>query len=142
MDGNQDIPQFPLQVFYDGSCSVCAREIEHYLQQDHGGRLRAVDISAADFEPELYHISLDAFMYELHAIDSAGRLYRGVGAFRAIWQAFPAHSVYRLLGSIISLPLIDPLARLSYKLFAKIRPFLPKRASTCDSGVCRRKHIN
>lgn len=139
MSSHQEIPRFPLKVFYDGSCSVCAAEIKHYLQQDHGGKLSAVDISTADFDPEPYRISLDAFMYELHAIDSAGRVYRGVGAFQAIWQAFPLLSVYRLMGSIISLPLVDQVARLSYKAFARIRPFLPKRKSSCSNGICRQK---
>ena len=137
MPDNKVTPQFPLQVFYDGACSVCVREIEHYLQQDHGGRLRAVDISAAGFDPESYHIPLDAFMYELHAIDRAGRIFRGVEAFRAIWQAFPPLSVYRLMGSLISLPLVDPVARLLYKAFARIRPFLPKRKNSCTNGICK-----
>lgn len=38
-------PRFPLNVFYDGSCIVCAAEIEHYLKKDHGEKLVAIDIS-------------------------------------------------------------------------------------------------
>jgi len=139
MPDNNDIPQFPLLVFYDGACSVCAREIEHYLQQDHGGRLRAVDISAADFDAESYHIPLARFMFELHAIDGAGTVYSGVNAFRAIWQAYPTLSVYRIMGRFISLPLINQVAKLCYRAFARIRPFLPKRKSNCSNGICRLK---
>lgn len=131
------LPQFPLSVFYDGACSVCAAEIEHYLLQNHGGKLRAIDISAPDFDPEPYHVPLAAFMYELHAIDRTGRVFRGVAAFWAIWQAFPPISIYRFMGSFISLPLINPLARLFYKGFARVRPFLPKRKGSCSKGICR-----
>ena len=129
-------PDFPIRVFYDGSCSVCAAEIEHYLRQDHGGRLRAVDISVPDFEPEPFRIPLDEFMYELHVIDVNGQLYRGVDAFWAIWQAFPASTLYGILGGIITMPFINPVARLFYQIFAGIRPYLPKRHS-CGSGTCR-----
>ncbi|MFZ2948409.1 MAG: DUF393 domain-containing protein [Desulfuromonadaceae bacterium] len=129
-------PAFPIRVFYDGSCSVCAAEIEHYLSRNHGGRLLGVDISAPDFDPEPFRIPLAAFMYELHVIDGNGRIYRGVEAFRAIWGAFPDSTLYGLLGAIITMPLVNPLARLLYKCFARLRPYLPKRHS-CGGGTCR-----
>lgn len=129
-------PHFPIRVFYDGSCSVCATEIEHYLRQDHNGRLLAVDISARDFDPEPYCISLDAFMYELHVIDTRGVIYRGVEAFWAIWQAFPASTLYGALGILINIPVVNSVARLLYKGFARFRIYLPKRP-VCDSESCR-----
>jgi len=128
-------PHFPIQVFYDGSCSVCATEIEHYIRQDHGGRLIAVNITSPDFDAGLYHIPLESFMYELHVIDQSGSVYRGVEAFWSIWQAFPASTVYGIMGTVIQMPLINSLARLFYKVFARIRPYLPKRHS-CDNGTC------
>lgn len=129
-------PEFPLRVFYDGSCLVCATEIEHYLARNHEGRLQAIDISAPDFDPVPLRIPLDSFMYELHAIDNKSRLYRGVEAFWAIWQAFPASTLYGILGAVITMPAVNPVARLFYKGFARIRPYLPKRHS-CKSGTCR-----
>lgn len=129
-------PQFPVEVFYDGSCSVCATEIEHYLRQDQRGKLLAVDISAADFNPEPYGIALDEFMYQLHVIDRKGEIYQGVEAFWAIWQAFPSSAIYGIMGAVISMPLVTPFARLLYKGFARIRPYLPKK-HVCDSGTCK-----
>ena len=135
-------PEFPIRVFYDGSCSVCAAEIGHYLRQDHGGKLLAVDISAQDFDPEPYLIPLEAFMYELHVIDQRGEVYRGVEAFWAIWQAFPTSTIYGVMGAVIRMPVVNPVARLLYKGFAQIRTYLPKRKN-CDSGTCRiGKHGN
>jgi predicted DCC family thiol-disulfide oxidoreductase YuxK len=131
------MPQFPIQVFFDGSCAVCATEIEHYLQREPTGKIIAVDIAAADFNPAPYTISRDAFMRELHVIDSVGNVYRGVEAFMAIWQAFPDLSIYRCLGTFLGLPLVNPVARLLYKGFATVRPYLPKRKSSCSSGICR-----
>lgn len=131
-----DKPKFPLRVFYDGSCIVCATEIEHYLNLEHGGKLLAVDISHPDFDPDPFKIPLSLFMYELHAIDKDGQIYRGVEAFQAIWQAFPTSTLYGLLGAVITIPLVNPVARLLYYLFARIRPYLPKRHS-CNSGGCQ-----
>ena len=130
-------PSFPIRVFYDGSCAVCAAEIEHYRHQDHGGRLVLVDISSADFKPELYNISLQAFMYELHVIDRKGKIYKGIEAFWAIWQAFPASTLYGMMGTLITLPVVNPLARLCYKGFARIRGYLPKTKAGCADGTCR-----
>lgn len=129
-------PDFPITVFYDGSCIVCSTEIQHYQRQDHAGRLVLVDISAPDFEPGAYHIDLQAFMYELHVIDRNGSVYKGTEAFWAIWQAFPAFSLYGLMGRIITLPVVNPLARLCYRGFARIRRYLPKRQRECGSGTC------
>lgn len=128
-------PQFPIKIFYDGDCSVCAAEIDHYLRQDHGGKLMGVDIRAVDFDPEEYQITLSAFLYELHVIDAGSKIYCGVEAFWAIWQAFPPFTVYGLLGAIVTMPLINPVARLVYKGFAAIRPALPKR-DRCKDGSC------
>ena len=132
-------PRFPLNVFYDGSCIVCAAEIEHYLRKDHGGRLVATDISAPDFDPAPYQIPLADFMYQLHTIDQDGQVFTGVDSFRAIWQAFPSSTVYGTMGRIIRLPVVNQLARIGYRLFARLRPYLPKRHH-CESGTCRIHH--
>jgi predicted DCC family thiol-disulfide oxidoreductase YuxK len=128
-------PQFPIRIFYDGACVVCATEIEHYLRRDRDGRLVAMDISSPDFDPDEYQISLADFMYELHVIDRSGTIYRGVEAFWAIRQAFPASTVYGILGAIVTAPVLNPIARLLYQGFARIRPYLPKRHN-CTSGTC------
>ncbi|ABB30427.1 putative thiol-disulfide oxidoreductase DCC [Geobacter metallireducens RCH3] len=130
-------PEFPLSVFYDGSCSVCATEMEAYMRKEHGGRLLFVDISAPSFDPTPYGITLDAFMYQMHAIDRTGRVYLSVEAFWAIWQAFPASTLYGFLGALVMLPGVNLLARAGYRGFARIRKYLPRRRETCAGGSCR-----
>lgn len=126
-------PDFPLQVFYDGSCSVCASEIERYGRKDKNGRLILVDISAPGFDPAPLKITFTELMYQMHVIDRRGRVFRGVEAFWAIWQAFPTSNLLGLCGKLIMLPLVTPLARLCYRIFAAIRGFLPKRSRDCTS---------
>ncbi len=130
-------PAFPLRIFYDGSCIVCATEVERYGRKDHEGRLALVDISASDFDPTPYGIPLDAFMYQIHVIDAADRIYRGIDAFWAIWQAFPASTTYSLLGRLVAFPPLVPLAQFCYRLFACIRGCLPKRRRACTNDTCK-----
>ncbi len=130
-------PDFPLYVFYDGSCAVCASEIEHYQRLDRENRLILENIALPGFIAAAHGISREDFLYQLHVIDNGGRVYRGVEAFWAIWQAFPSSTLYGLLGTAIMLPLVNPLARLCYRCFARIRGYLPKRQDVCDSGSCR-----
>ncbi len=128
-----DIPEFPLKVFYDGACSVCGTEVERYGRKDRAGRLILVDISAPDFAPKEYGITLAEFMYEMHVIDRRGKVYKGPEAFWAVWQAFPTSTIYGLLGFLITLPGIRIPASLGYQGFARIRKYLPRR----KPPVCR-----
>ncbi len=126
-------PEFPLRVFYDGSCYVCSTEMLVYMGKKHEGRLQFTDISDPEFNPDEYGIRLADFMYQMHAIDRTGRLYRGVEAFWAIWQAFPASTWYGLLGALVTFPGVNVVARAAYRTFATIRKYLPKRRS----AVCK-----
>jgi predicted DCC family thiol-disulfide oxidoreductase YuxK len=130
-------PVFPLQIFYDGSCSLCATEVERYGRKDRDGRLILRDISAPGFDPVPFGITLAEFMYQMHVIDRSGKVFRGVEAFWAIWQAFPSSTLLGVCGRLIMLPLVNPLARLCYRMFAAIRGYLPKRRGDCTSGSCR-----
>jgi predicted DCC family thiol-disulfide oxidoreductase YuxK len=132
-----ETPRFPLRIFYDGACIVCATEVEHYGRRDHAGRLLLVDISAPEFDPTPLEISRDELMYQMHAIDADGRVYRNVEAFWAIWQAFPAATIYGLLGRLVTLPLLNSLARIGYRIFASLRRYLPRRERECSTGSCR-----
>lgn len=127
-----DKPVFPLTVFYDGSCRVCSGEMAHYRKMKHGGRLLFIDISAPDFEAEGYGISHRQFMEQMHAIDQNGRIFRGVDAFRAIWQAFPDSPIFRLLSRLLALPGISGISRIAYRAFAAGRKYLPKKPRKCN----------
>ncbi|AMV73418.1 DUF393 domain-containing protein [Desulfuromonas carbonis] len=127
-------PEFPLSVFYDGSCRVCSREIDHYRNLEHGGKLIFVDISAPDFEPALYGRSRREFMVQMHVRDAGGRYFLGVDSFPAIWEALPGPGYHRL-AKLIRLPGIHLLATLGYRLFARLRVYLPRRRD-CGQGHC------
>ncbi len=128
-------PEFPIKVFYDGSCYVCATKKYKYMGKDQGGRLEFVDITDPVFDPAEHGLSLADFMYQMHAIDRRGRVYRGVEALRAIWQAFPDSLWYGFLGGLVAIPGVNLIARAAYRAFAGTRKYLPKRSgATCRIG--------
>ena len=120
-------PVFPIKVFYDGSCYVCASEMNFYRENAPEGRLDFVDITAEGFEPGRYGLTQEDFMRQIHAMDKEGRMFEGVDAFWAIGKAFPAYSFYGILGALAMNPLFNPLARLLYWSFARFRKHLPKK---------------
>jgi len=131
---------YPLEIFYDGSCIICSTEMEVYRRRNPQQRLIFIDISTSEFSAEKYGRTQQQFMAELHVRDSNGCYFTGVDAFLALWGTFPAGSLYRLFGALISLPGIHMVARAGYLLFARYRHLLPKRKVDCESGTCHLKH--
>ena len=131
-----DKPTYPIEIFYDGSCAVCAAEMDFYRRRNPDGKLRFVDISAEDFDPARYGPDHDEFMQQLHVRDAQGSWYLAVEGFRAIWQAYPPKSLWGMLARLVSLPGVDRLARLGYRIFARYRHLLPKREKSCPDGTC------
>lgn len=131
---------FPIEIFFDGSCLVCATEMENYRNTNPDNRFVFVDISAAEFDAAEYGKTSAEFMAELHVRDANGVFYTGVDAFSTIWQAYPDFSFWRQVSALINLPGISLLSRFGYRLFARYRHLLPARAAQCDSGTCTTRH--
>jgi len=131
------MPTWPLAIFYDGACSVCSREIEHYLGLPHGGRLTAIDISRPGFVAADFGLDAASVHQRMHVRDRSGTLWVGVDAFPVIWAALPGRG-YAFLAWLVRLPGVHLLARLGYAVFARNRRFLPKRSAGCRGNTCDR----
>jgi predicted DCC family thiol-disulfide oxidoreductase YuxK len=128
---------YPLTIFYDGGCAVCAAEMAHYSRHNPSQRLRFVDISGPGFSAGKYGRSDREFMRRLHVQTANGAFATGVDAFLLIWNAYPRGTFYPLLGKIIGLPGVLSMARAGYSLLARFRHLLPGRKD-CGSGICLR----
>jgi len=130
--------RFPLEVFYDGACLVCASKMERYKKKNSGEKLRIIDISAVDFKAEKLGQRQEQLMEKLHVRDGDGRVYTDVDALAALWRAFPSRAVYRLLAALVSAPGLRQMAKGVYFLFARNRHLLPKKgrseSNACDAG--------
>lgn len=144
-------PRYPLTVFYDASCPMCAGEMCALKELDRDGRLALVDCSAPDFDDSVLAgtgISRAALMTRIHARDSGGRWLSGIDVFEAAYGAAGLLTAGRLWGSRRLRPVFDAvypsiarhrqlLSRLGIN--ALIR-FLMARlgAASLPTGSCRR----
>src|SRR6185369_1471721 len=57
---------FDIEVFYDGACPLCMREIRLLRGRDHRQRIRFVDIAAAGFDASSLGVTWEALMDRIH----------------------------------------------------------------------------
>ena len=88
-------------VLYNATCPVCSVETNHYarLSRKHGLPISFDDLNAACTLSK-WGIDADAAAKRLH-VQKEGKVYSGVPAFLALWQAMPG---YRWLAKLISTP--------------------------------------
>ena len=116
-------------MFYDGSCPLCRREVDHYRRLDRAGRVDWADIAADASALESRGVTRNQGMQRLHALDAEGHLVSGAWAFAAIWQELPGYRwLARTVRALHLLPAID----WAYRYFARWR-----FARRCADGACR-----
>jgi predicted DCC family thiol-disulfide oxidoreductase YuxK len=128
-------------VYFDGACHLCSREIEHYRKRDAGRRIKYVDISRSSFDAAREGLDPMRVQKELHVRLADGTVRTGVAAFAALWDVLPG---YGWLARISRHWLATPVLNASYRAFATVRPYLPKRSGTdgdaCATGTCATRH--
>ncbi|MFB9888055.1 thiol-disulfide oxidoreductase DCC family protein [Balneatrix alpica] len=127
---------YPLEVFYDGACPLCAKEMAWLAQQDRQQRLRLRDIQAVDFDASAEGLESSALDAQLHVRDAKGQVWQGVPAFVLIYRAVGRTSLARVL----ALPGLAPLWQWGYRHFARHRYRLSAWLGLTDScgQQCRR----
>jgi predicted DCC family thiol-disulfide oxidoreductase YuxK len=120
---------FDIEVFYDGDCPLCAREVRMLRRLDSRERLRFVDIAAPGFDRGSVGVTWEALMDRIHARLPDGTLVEGVEVFRRLYAAVG----FGPLVALTRLPGVAPLLDLGYRWFAKNRLRLTGR---CADGAC------
>ena len=130
--------EWPLTLYHDADCPLCAREINFLRKRSDPTRLILVDISAADFDAfQQTGRSLPVLQASLHGQDASGRWFTGLDATRASWLA----GGFKRASWILGLPPVRWLLLPGYRLFAWLRPSLhwlphPDGAARCKTGGC------
>ncbi len=120
-----------LEIFYDGDCPLCRREIKFMRKKDSSNRLIYTDIADPQFDAvKETGKTFEELMAKLHGRLPSGNLIAGPEVFRIAY----AELGYRSLVKLSRLPLISQLIGLGYNCFARLRPYLPGRK--CDD-TCR-----
>ncbi len=123
-----------VEVFYDGDCPLCRREIRLLRFLDRRGRIRFTNIAAPEFDAADLGIAWDDLMAEIHGRLPDGRWIRGVEVFRRLYSAVGCGPVVWFT----RLPLIRPLLDRAYRSFARNRLRWTGRCSPergCETGV-------
>jgi predicted DCC family thiol-disulfide oxidoreductase YuxK len=107
-----------IAVFYDGKCGLCRREITYYQRIAPVGRFQWIDITTTSEPFTALGYTVPEGLKALHVRDAKQNMHIGVDGFIVIWRALPR---WRLLALIVAMPIIRPLARACYALFAKWR---------------------
>ena len=107
-----------IEVFFDGKCGLCSREIAYYQNIAPSGIFAWMDI-ATDASPLAAHqISQADALRHLHVRDEAGEWHIGAAAFLVIWQQL---RYWRFLAILVGLPMIRQIAAMVYNCFADYR---------------------
>ena len=118
-----------LQVFFDGACPICTREVRHYSRRDRDNQIKWIDIAAPAFKAADYGLDPAAIHKAMHARTAEGRVYAGVDAFIQIWRAIP-HSFFASFALLLlRIPGMMSIARLFYHWFARNRYRLTGRCT-------------
>jgi predicted DCC family thiol-disulfide oxidoreductase YuxK len=121
-----------VEVFYDGDCPLCRREINALRRMDRKRNIRFTNIAAADFRPDDFGIGMQDFLSEIHGRLPDGTWIRGVEVFRKLYSAVGWTPIVRLS----RLPVVSGLLETAYRLFARNRLRLTGRCATAGSS-CR-----
>ena len=107
-----------IEVFFDGKCGHCSKEIAYYQNIAPSGIFAWTDI-ATDASPLAAHqISQADALRHLHVRDAAGDWHIGAAAFLVIWQQL---RYWRFLAVLVGLPIIRQIAAMVYNRFADYR---------------------
>ena len=122
---------FDIEVFYDGECPLCTREIAMLRSRDRKKRIRFTNIAADGFDAGSIGTTMQALMAKIHGRLPDGTLIDGFEVFRRLYAAVGFERAQRLS----RLPGVAPLLEATYAAFAKHRLWLTGR---CVDGTCSR----
>jgi predicted DCC family thiol-disulfide oxidoreductase YuxK len=120
---------FDVEVFFDGDCPLCRREIALLRRLDRRERIRFTDIAAPGFDAGGVGVSWQGLMDRIHGRLPDGTLLEGVEVFRRLYAAVG----FGRLVALTRLPGLSHLLDLAYRAFARNRLRLTGR---CVDGRC------
>ncbi len=128
---------WPLTLYYDGDCPLCAREVRLLSRRALETRLVLVDISHGEFDATALGFTLDQMRGSLHARFDDGRWVTGLDATLWSWRAAGLGA----WAAPLSWRPLRPFFALGYRAFCRLRPHLgwlphPDGGRRCRDDRC------
>jgi predicted DCC family thiol-disulfide oxidoreductase YuxK len=123
-----------LQVFFDGACPLCSREVRHYKKRDPHNTIEWIDIARPGFNASTFGLDSARVNEVMHARSPDGTVSTEVAAFVKVWEALPAAFFTTLLRYLLKIPGMMVVANFIYRRWAKNRYRLTGRCTpeSCD----------
>jgi predicted DCC family thiol-disulfide oxidoreductase YuxK len=118
-----------IEVFFDGGCPLCAREVALLRHWDRAHKICFTDIDQPDFDNLRLGKSRPELMDQMHGRLPDGTWLKGVEVFRRMYGAVG----FRGLVALSRLPGLSQLLDAGYWIFAKNRLRLTGR---CTGDTC------
>lgn len=125
---------FDLNVYYDGLCPLCTKEIDIYREKTGSDKINFIDISKPNFNALEEGLDPSRVQKYFHVKKKDASVLTGVDAFIAIWECL---DIWRPLQTFAKSTITRPFFDIGYIVFAKVRPIF--RRSECENGVCETK---
>ena len=114
---------YPLTIYYDASCPLCAAEMHTIKETDFENKLILVDCSTDVFdEPAFCPSTKLGMMARIHAVDAAGQWLTGVDVFAIAYKA----GGFNKLGQFWGNKTLRPFLTRAYPFIADNRHWLSK----------------
>lgn len=121
-----------LNVYFDGLCPLCSKEIDHYRKLKGSENIAFIDICGPQFnaategvDPVLVHKVMHAKYVHTNEIKTK------MDAFIAIWMLLPK---YHWLAALAQKAWIRPVLDIAYICFAQVRPYLKRKDPNCENS--------
>lgn len=118
------------EVFFDGDCPLCIREINMLRWLDKKNKILFTDIADPKFDATSTGVSWQTLMDKIHGRLPDGTLIEGVEVFRRLYSAVG----FGWIVAITRWPGISHVLDWSYKVFAKNRL---KWTGRCATESCK-----
>ena len=117
--------QYRIEVFFDGDCPLCMREINFLKRRKRSHLIKFTDISAQEFRAENFGLTQQEFMAKIKGRLPDGTFVEGVEVFRQLYSTIGLS----WLVAITRAPGLSHLLNFCYRWFAKNRLRLTGRCS-------------
>jgi len=117
--------RYPVTIFYDASCAMCASEMHALRHRAAPGVLEFVDCSASDFDETVLAgttIARRDLMSLIHARDAHGRWLVGLDVFELAYGA----AGLKAIAGVWASPVLRPLLSRVYPWIARNRQLLSR----------------
>ena len=131
--GKTPLKEALVEVFYDGLCPVCQREIRLLQRLDKRRNLRLIDFAAPDFDPAQYGLELSDLVSRMYVKDREGVLHEGLDSFPVMWDAVGQGWLWGWTRT----PVLRQLGLAGYALFRRVRPRFSGFQPCPVDGSCR-----